>query len=165
MVEIVNSTLIVELVTRVDRGAGSVDERRIVLPAQELRTCEGGTVSAIVAVPTFHLDDLIPADEMRVPRSFVDQAGEIVGAILPAFRELETKYATAVRALGQAPNLTMQLDAASIEALAAALSPTITVEAPTVNVENTIETPPREITVKRDPRSGLIESALVEDVV
>lgn len=162
MAEYVNSTLRVEAVVRVDRGDGTAIEQRLALAPGPIQTAEGAAISVEVPLE-FHLDDLLKPGDQVVPRSFVKQAGEIMAAILPAYRELETKYAAAMRALDQAPNLTMQLDAATIEALADALRPTVNVAPAEVNIVNQIEQPPREIVVKRDPRTGLIESAKVED--
>jgi hypothetical protein len=163
MAEHVTSTLDLELVVRVDRGDGTIEEKRS-RSAVPMSTAEGAIVHALVGPIELFLDDLIPADEQRVPREFVRSAAEMMDVVVPAFAELEARYRDAMRALGQAPNLTMQLDAASVAALAAALSPTINVEAPAVTIENQIVSPERVVTVKRSPQTGLIESAVVQDV-
>jgi hypothetical protein len=162
MAEIVTSTLDLETVVRVDRGDGTIEEKRSrsTLPMQ---TCEGATVHALVGPIELFVDDLLPADEMRVPRLFVEQAGEAMRAVVPYVRELEARYRAAMRQLGEQPALSLELSAGTIEALAEALKPTVLVKPPTVNVTNEIVSPEKQIVVKRDPR-GLIESATVADV-
>lgn len=88
--------------------------------------------------------------------------GAFLETARPAFADLESRYRAAIRTLGEAPDLTMQLDAASIAALADALSPTINVAAPNVNVSNEMVAPKREVRFERNP-NDTIKSATVQD--